>query len=102
METITFTLGGHKKMVYESTLTEGQILCHYLAVVKEDKLPNLLDPANHKSVEVPSFLIGAYRAKGYEVDQFNKGCGTYKPEVVPELVFQVVRKREYLSWERVD
>lgn len=100
METITFTLGGHKKMVYESTLTEGQLLYHYLAEIKEQHLPNLLQ--YDKGIEVPNYLVGAYKAKGYKVEEYSKGCGTYRVDVVPELVFQVVKEREEISWERIE
>lgn len=104
METITFTLGGNKKMVFLSTLTEGRLLVNYLAGIKEKKLPDLLAQCeiHHKTVDVPNYLIGAYKAKGYKVSEFAKLNGTYSIEVVPHLVFQVVNERESLSWERIE
>lgn len=97
MGQIAFKFGERKALVYSVERTQDEILTQYSQEIKDKKLPNLLDYQG--ALEIPSYLIGPYKVKGYPTEKFYKGCGTYNIEIVPELVLEVSGEE---SWERID
>ena len=99
MNIITFDIGRSRKQAkYLCSIEEDHLLNQYFYAIKQMKLPNLLEC---REIEVPNYLVGAYRAKGFNVENHNKNCGKYEATVIPELIFQVVESRnKELEWER--